>query len=53
MTEQNNQQASTSVAVQPAEASRHTGRKWAVGILIFLGAILLILANVASPGETR
>ena len=27
--------------------SRHTGRKWAVGILIFLGAILLSLANVA------
>jgi hypothetical protein len=47
MTELNNQQASTSVAVQPAATSRHTGRRWAVGILIFLGAILLILANVA------
>jgi hypothetical protein len=47
MTEQNNQQATTSVVAQPAATSRHTGRKWAVGILIFLGAILLILANVA------
>jgi hypothetical protein len=47
MTEQSNQQASTSLALQPAAPSRHTGRKWAVGILIFLGAILLILANVA------
>jgi hypothetical protein len=47
MTDQNNQQASTSVAVQPAAESRHTGRKWAAGILIFLAAILLILANVA------
>jgi hypothetical protein len=25
----------------------HTGRKWGVGILIFLGLILLVLANVA------
>jgi hypothetical protein len=47
MTEQNNQEASTSTAVEPAATNRHTGRKWAVGILIFLGAILLILANVA------
>ncbi len=47
MTEQTNQQVGPSMAVEPAAASRHTGRKWAVGILIFLGAILLILANVA------
>jgi len=47
MTEQNNQQTDRSVVAQPAATSRHTGRKWAVGILIFLGVILLILANVA------
>jgi hypothetical protein len=47
MTEQNNQQTDSIVVAQPAATTRHTGRKWAVGILIFLGAILLILANVA------
>ncbi len=47
MTEQNNQQTDSDVVAQPAATSRHTGRKWAVGILIFLGVILLILANVA------
>jgi len=47
MTDQNNQQVSTAVAVGSSAASRHTGRKWAVGILIFLGVLLLILANVA------
>jgi hypothetical protein len=46
MIEQNSQEANTYVAVQPVASGRHTGRKWAVGILIFLGAILLILANV-------
>jgi hypothetical protein len=46
MTEQNTQQTDTIGAAQPA-ASRHSGRKWAVGILIFLGVILLTLANVA------
>jgi hypothetical protein len=47
MMEQNSQGADTYVAVQPVATGRHTGRKWAVGILIVLGAILLILANVA------
>jgi hypothetical protein len=47
MTEQISQQADSIVVAQPAATSRQTGRKWAVGILIFLGAILLILANVA------
>jgi hypothetical protein len=47
MTEQNTQQTDTIGAAQPAAASRHSGRKWAVGMLIFLGAILLTLANVA------
>jgi hypothetical protein len=47
MTEQTNQQTDSIVVAQPAATSRHTGRKWAVGILIFLGAILLVLANVA------
>ena len=30
-----------------ADTEHHTGRKWGVGILIFLGVILLTLANVA------
>jgi hypothetical protein len=30
-----------------AEKGSHTGRKWGVGILIFLGSILLVLANLA------
>jgi len=47
MTEKTNQQTDSVVVAQPAATSRHTGRKWAVGILIFLGAILLVLANVA------
>jgi len=47
MTNRSNQPMDTVVPVQPAATSRHTGRKWAVGILIFLGTILLILANVA------
>jgi hypothetical protein len=29
------------------DTGSHTGRKWGVGILIFLGLILLVLANVA------
>ena len=47
MTDQNDQQTSVTVAAQAADTSRHTGRKWAVGILIFLGLILLTLANLA------
>ena len=47
MTDQNNQQTSVTVAAQAADTSRHTGRKWAVGILIFLGLVLLTLANLA------
>jgi hypothetical protein len=47
MTDQNYRQTDSAVVAQPAATSRHTGRKWAVGILIFLGAVLLILANVA------
>lgn len=43
MTNQDNQPTSA----QPADTSRHAGRKWAVGILIFLGVILLTLANLA------
>jgi len=30
---------------QPADTGKHTGRKWAVGLLIALGAILLVVAN--------
>ena len=47
MTDQNDVQTNTSETVQPAETSRHTGRKWGVGILILLGVFLLTLANVA------
>jgi hypothetical protein len=47
MTEQTSQQTDRGVVAQPAAASRHTGRKWAVGILIILGVFLLVLANVA------
>jgi hypothetical protein len=51
MTENSNiQQRSveqTSAGNEQADQSSHTGRKWGVGILIFLGVILLTLANVA------
>ena len=47
MTEQNDQQTERPVVTQPAATGRHTGRKWAVGILIILGVFLLVLANVA------
>ncbi len=47
MTDQNNEQTSVTVAAEAADTSRHTGRKWAVGILIFLGLVLLTLANLA------
>jgi FtsH-binding integral membrane protein len=40
MTDQNEQQTFI-------KKGSHTGRKWGVGILIFLGLILLVLANVA------
>jgi hypothetical protein len=47
MTDQSSQETNNYVTVQPAAASRHTGRKWAVGILILLGVLLMVLANVA------
>ena len=47
MTDQNYEQTSVTVAAEAADTSRHTGRKWAVGILIFLGLVLLTLANLA------
>jgi hypothetical protein len=37
MTKQDNQQTESAVEAQPAAASRHTGRKWAVGILLIVG----------------
>jgi FtsH-binding integral membrane protein len=40
MTNQNEQQTFI-------KKGSHTGRKWGVGVLIFLGLILLVLANVA------
>jgi hypothetical protein len=40
MTDQNEQQTFV-------KKGSHTGRKWGVGVLIFLGLILLVLANVA------
>jgi hypothetical protein len=39
-------QAGSLQAVQPADTSKHTGRKWAVGLLITLGLILLVVANL-------
>lgn len=47
MTDQIEQQTTTTAAAQPVATGSHTGRKWAVGLLIFLGMILLVLANVA------
>jgi hypothetical protein len=35
------------MAEQGSGSERHTGRKWGVGILVFLGVILLVFANVA------
>jgi FtsH-binding integral membrane protein len=40
MTDQNEQQTFV-------KKGSHTGRKWGVGILVFLGLILLVLANLA------
>ena len=47
MTDQIETQTAEPMSVQPVASSSHTGRKWAVGLLIFLGLILLVLANVA------
>jgi len=40
-------QASDSQAAEPQDTSRHTGRKFAVGLLIVLGLILLAVGNLA------
>jgi hypothetical protein len=40
-------QAGSPQAAQPADTGKHTGRKWGVGLLITLGLILLVVANVA------
>jgi hypothetical protein len=47
MTDQIEQPITATVPAQTAVTERHTGRKWAVGLLIFLGLILLVLANIA------
>ena len=47
MTDQFEQQKAETMSVPPLATSSHTGRKWGVGFLIFLGLILLVLANVA------
>jgi hypothetical protein len=47
MTEQSVQELDRSTTAAPTPTSRHTGRKWAVGVLIILGVFLLVLANVA------
>lgn len=49
MTDNTNIQESTSATARTDQNPQggHTGRKWAVGILVFLGVILLTLANVA------
>ena len=45
MTDQTVQTTSESVVALSTE-NKHTGRKWGVGVLIFLGMILLLVANV-------
>jgi hypothetical protein len=40
-------QADTSTQVETQDTQGHTGRKWGVGILIFLGTIFLVLANLS------
>ena len=40
-------QADTNTQVEAQDTQGHTGRKWGVGILIFLGVILLTLANLS------
>jgi len=40
-------QADTSTQVEAQDTQGHTGRKWGVGLLIFLGAVFLLLANLA------
>jgi len=47
MTDHFEQQKAEPMSVLPVATSSHTGRKWGVGFLIFLGLILLVLANVA------
>lgn len=39
-------QAGSQGAAQQADTGKHTGRKWAVGLLITLGLILLVVANL-------
>jgi hypothetical protein len=41
------QPADSTTQVEPQGNKSHTGRKWGVGILIFLGVILLTLANLS------
>lgn len=40
-------QTASPTKVEAQDTQGHTGRKWGVGILIFLGVIFLVLANVA------
>ena len=42
----NQSEQPTTGRVGTVDTGSHTGRKWAIGLLIFLGLILLILANV-------
>lgn len=46
MTNQIDQPSVETRAVQSEDTSSHTGRKWGVGILILLGMILLVIANI-------
>jgi len=47
MNDQNVQPTNTSTSVVSTDGTKQTGRKWAVGLLITLGVILITLANVA------
>ena len=47
MTDQTVQTTNETVDAHSADNQKHTGRKWGVGVLVFLGLILLLVANVA------
>ena len=47
MSDQNIQSTNTSMSVISTDGDKSTGRKWAVGLLIGLGVVLITLANVA------
>ena len=47
MNDQEYQETTVVVEAEPEDTDSHSGRKWVVGILILVGAFLLVFANVA------